>query len=397
MSNHNYYHGGYLPHWQINWQLPGLTGLYLNAFLRNLALAMINIFIPLYILNTTKNLGFIFAYYLSWHFFQLLLDYPLVFLVTKIGPDNSSLISSFLLAFHLWALVMVKQNIAFLVLAALLSAILTPLYWIPYHLAFVKLGKQEKYGESFSFLSIFGQITSALGPLMGGFFIAFWGFTNLFILVIILIFISTIPLFFDKFKKTNSMPSWQTIFKGLLSKDYRSDLLAFWGIGMEAFVYDVFWPIFVFSVVESYKTLGIISSASLLLSLIVLFWAGKYVDKKGPGILKIGVAGNSLNWLTRVFLKTAHQFLIADFFYHLGRILLWTPFNAVMYKKAIQQGALEFLTKRELSIHSGGFLAAFVVLLTYLIKPSWPLIFSVGILGLLLSALMIDHHGELKE
>jgi len=291
-------------------------------------------------------------------------------------------------------LILIEKNTAFLFIAALLSAILIPLYWIPYHLAFVKLGKQEKYGESFSFLSILGRITSALGPVIGGFFIAFWGFTNLFMLVITLIFIATIPLFFDKFKKTNLMPSWQTIFKGLLAKNYRSDLLAFWGVGMESFIYAVFWPIFVYSVVASYKTLGIISSASLMLSLIVLFWVGKHVDKKGPGILKIGVAGNSLNWLTRVFLKTAPQFLIADFFYHLGGILLWTPFNAVMYQKAIRQGALSFLTKRELAIHAGGFLAALVVLLIYLIKPSWPLIFSVGILGLLLSSFMVKQQEQ---
>ncbi len=385
MPNNSHYHFLHLPHWH----LPGLSGLYLNASLRNLAVAMINIFIPIYILETTGDLLFVFAFYLVYRGFLLFLDYPLIVFMSKIGPDFSSLLSGGLLALYLFVLTFIGRDLSFLFLATFLGAIVIPLYWVPYHLAFIKLAEKGRYGRSFSLLSVLGRFTSSLGPIIGGFIISFWGFNFLFSLAIILIFLSTFPLFLDNFKKTGRKPSLNEVLKGFLEKKERGSFLAFFGTGLESLVYTVFWPLFIYFSVRSYKTLGIISSASLVFTMVVLFWAGRYVDKRGIGIIKVGVLGNSLNWVVRLFCSTGLHFFLSDLFYQLGGILLWTPFNTVMYKKARKGKTLTFLTQRELAIHFGQFFGAFLAFVVYLIEPSWLLVFLVAIFGLFLSTFMI--------
>ncbi len=103
-----------LPHWQFNWRLPGLTGLYLNASLRNFAIAMIDIFIPLYIFKTTGSIQYIFIFYLYYYAFLIFLDYPLNILMTKIGPDLSALISNIILGGYLFSIILLNQNISFI-------------------------------------------------------------------------------------------------------------------------------------------------------------------------------------------------------------------------------------------------------------------------------------------
>lgn len=388
VHNHRLLH---LPHWSFNWRLPGLTGLYLNACLRNFSIAMVNIFIPLFILKTTGKIEYIFIFYIYYHTFEVLLDYPLIFLMTKIGPDRSVLISNILLGCYLFSIALLKQNFSFIFLAALFNALMVPLYWIPYHLAFIKLGKEEKYGESVSYFSIFGRLSTALGPVAGGLIIVLFGFEKLFTAVVIFIMISTIPLFLDRFKRVSKAPPLDHILRGLIKSDYRDNLLAFWGVSLESLILAIFWPIFIYKVVNSYKIVGFISSLGLFLSMVMLFWVGKRVNRKGQGMLKVGVLTNSVNWLVRIFLNSGWQIFLADFFYNLGAALLWTPFDTMVYRKAIDSDPFDFLIKRELSLHVGGLLASLLVWFVWAFIPNWFVIFSLGAIGLFLTGLMIKN------
>jgi hypothetical protein len=267
--------------------------------------------------------------------------------------------------------------------------VVTPLYWMPYHLAFIKLGKEEKYGENVSWLSIVGRLSTALGPVIGGFIIVLLGFEKLFVIAVVIILLSTIPLFFDRFKRVSKMPPFSHILRGMVNPRYYDDLLAFWGVALESIVLAIFWPLFIYKIVVSYKVVGLISSLGLLVSMIVLFWAGKKVNKDGSRIYRIGVLGNSFNWLIRIFLNSGWQIFLADFFYNLGSALLWTPFETVVYRKAIGTDPFEFLVKREYALHIGGVIAVLLVWLFWIFIPNWFAIFCLGAVGLFLTGLMI--------
>lgn len=379
----------HLPHWHYHWRLPGLTGLYLNASLRNFAVSMISIFIPIYIYKTTNSIQSIFVYYLYYYAFMLIMNYSMNVLMTKIGPDISVLISNIVLGGYLLSISLLKHNFNFVYLAALCDAILTPLYWIPYHLAFVKLGKEEQYGENVSLFSIVGRISAALGPLIGGLIIVAFGFESLFLVTVTIVLLSTIPLFFDRFKRVSKAPPFNHILRELVNPKYRDDLWAFWGVALEGIVLAIFWPIFVYKIVVSYKIIGAISSLGLLLSMGALFWAGKKVNKEGTKIYRMGLVGNSFNWLIRILLNSGWQIFIADFFYNLGSALLWTPFETMVYRKAAETEPFEFLIKREYALHTGGLMATLLVWLVWSFIPNWFVIFCLGALGICLTSLMI--------
>lgn len=379
-----------LPHWQYRWRLPGLTGLYFNASLRNLAVAMIDIFIPIYIFKTTGSIQSIFVYYLYYYAFMLVMDYPLNIWMTKIGPDVSVLISNIVLGGYLLSIALLKQNFNFIYLAAFFNAVVTPLYWIPYHLAFVKLGKAEQYGKNVSLFSIVGRLSTALGPLIGGLVIGILGFEQLFMIAIIIVMFSTVPLFFDRFKRVSQAPAFNHVLRGLVSPKYRGDLLAFWGVALESIVLAIFWPIFVYKIIISFQVIGIISSLGLLLSMAILFWAGKRVNKDGSKIYRVGVMGNSFNWLIRILLNSGWQIFLADFFYNLGSALLWTPFDTMVYKKAAETDPFEFLIKRQFALHTGGIMAVLLVWLVWSFIPNWFVVFCLGALGICLTSFMIN-------
>ena len=119
----------------------------------------------------------------------------------------------------------------------------------------------------------------------------------------------------------------------MMKRFVRPGLRRFWlgrfGNAVEETVYTQAWFLFIFLTVSSYTVLGGIQSVSLLVSIIVAWLVGKWVDKKGPQILNYGVVGNVLNWLLRPFLVSGFFIFLADLAYRILTIFIWTPFMAV--------------------------------------------------------------------
>ncbi len=161
-------------------------------------------------------------------------------------------------------------------------------------------------------------------------------------------------------------------------------------------IYGVAWWVFVYFAVKNYEVVGAISSGVLFLTLIICFWAGKWIDKRGPGVLKWGVMANSINWLIRPFLKTTSLIFTSDFLYRLVTVFIWTPIDAVTYEMAGKKRRLEFLVKREIWIHLGGLLTCFLVWIFLFVRFSWGAIFILGALGLVLSGLILEYRKKFE-
>jgi len=178
-------------------------------------------------------------------------------------------------------------------------------------------------------------------------------------------------------------------------------LRKFWlsmvGNGIESQVYGVAWYLYIFLVVSSYTVLGGIQSVSILVSILMLWLVGNWVDKKGPQILNYGVAGNVLNWIIRPFLITGVFIFLSDVIYRFLSIFVWTPFMAVTYKKAKEMHSLEVVVQREWVIHASGFVTSLVMVGFCLLGLGWVAIFSLGIVGLLMCTLILTPGVEKKH
>lgn len=383
-----------LPHWLFFPQkkqalLPGLTGLYLNASLRTFGLSLISIFIPLYILKITSSLSWVFIFYITSFGMMAVLDYILARVVSKIGPDWSALISNFFLLSYLFFLKIGKIDPRFFILSALMFAFLVPLYWGPYHLAFINLGRQGRMGGQVTIMAFLSRVVASLAPVCGGLVIKKWGFDVLFNISLGIVFLSVVPLFFDSYNKKEPISSLEEIIKNIFSKEERGNVLGFVGESIETFVAVVFWPIFIFLSVKSYQIVGLITSASLLFSLVILMVLKKYIDRREKRFFRWGIWGNGLNWLVRIFANGTGQIFFADFTYNFLALFVWTPFHSLVYKKAKVKKVFDFVELRELVFHSTRVFAGIIIALLWWWTQSMFLVFLFAILGLFLAQFLV--------
>jgi len=397
MNNHSHHYLFFDKKFFHRFRKNSLFGAYLDTALLYLGMSLVGIFIPIYILELTNSILTVFKFYAFYHFLAVVLIFPAAFLLRKIGVDKTSFLGAISRALFLLFLILAKQNTCFLWLAFLFLALTIPLCWLPFHYTVVNIdGGDKKFGKESGILGMITRIFSSLGPILGGFIISFFGFSWLYFAAIIIVLLSGISLFLDRFEKKGMEISIKQILKKCLEPKLSGVYNGLIGMSIHSMVYGIAWPIFIFLAIGSYKKLGIITSSALFISLIVFYWAGQWVDKKGKGILKIGAVINSLNWLLRPFLKTAMPIFLSDSIYLIGSILIWTPFEAAFYEKGLDEN-FDFIIIRELIIHFSAFLACLLLGLLFWLKVSWFWIFSLAIFGLWLTTFIIKKENDEKK
>lgn len=389
MPNHNHPYLLFNKKFLRNFRVDGLFGVYLDTALIYLGMSLVGIFVPLYVLKLTGSILAVFGAYAFYHLIVIIFSFPTAFLIKKIGIDRTAFFGAISRVLFLLFLILAKKNTLLLWPAFFFYGLTIPLCWLPFHFTTINIdGGDKKFGKEMGIIGLINRLFSSLGPVLGGFIIAFLNFSWLYGLAIIINFLSGIALFFDKFEKKGMEIDVKVVLRKLFSPKLSGVYNGLFGAGLETAVYSIAWPLFVFLAIGSYQILGVIKSASLFISLLVYYWAGRWVDRKGKGILKIGVVVNSLNLLIRPFLKTALPIFLADSAYLTGAILVWTPFEAAFYEKGFGE-KLDYIILRELVLHFSGFVSCLLLLSLFWLRASWWLIFSLAILGLWLTTFII--------
>lgn len=327
-----------------------LNELYASIAIRSFALAMISIFIPIYLLKLNYSLPSVLLFYAILNGVHALFVVPVAKISSKFGFKHAILFSIPLLIIFYILLHTLKLYYWPLSLLAVIFGISNSLFWIGYHTDFSKFSKIKYRGEEISFAKIFSSISHIAGPLIGGLIIAFTGFEFLFVIVSLLLAVSAIPLFFSKDIHEPINFSVKQIFTDQKAKDY----LAFVGHGIESGVGAIIWPIFIFfSILNSFTTLGLVTSLSLFFSLIFVFVIGKFSDIKRRLVLKIGALFNALIWGIKTLVKTSLHVFVIDSFYGLTKATISIPFDALSYDKANKSNIVEFIMFREIIIQVG--------------------------------------------
>ena len=372
---------------QIPFRLTGERGVYLNTLLFSLAMNLLYLFIPIYVFQLTGRLESAFLFYSLAHVGVILSVILAGKSAQKIGVDWTAFIGLVIRVIFLLFLIFAKTNLSLLWPAAFLYGVAVAFYWLAFH--YTVIGAEDgdgKFGKETSLIKIIQKITASFGPLIGGLVIAGLGFGWLYLLAIFLVIASAAPLFLDEFAKKGMRLNVAKLKEGLIDHRNRRIFLGLAGFGFQATIFDVAWPLFVFLAVEKFEAIGFIETAALLISLMLLWSLGRSIDQKGSAILKSGAYLNSLLWLVRAFLLTPLSIFISNVFYGFGSILLWTPFDALVYKHALGKRKLEFFILREILIHLGALTSCLLVWQLLRLNATWFLIFILAIPGLLVTS-----------
>lgn len=374
----------------------GLSPLFITTTIRSFAFSMLGIFTPLYLVKVlltyplfASNKGVLLGvavYFVIFDVSVLLFNYLAIRLIQYLHFRWVMVLGSLFSALDFLFLIWGQNGIFFLVLSAISGGLSTPFFWNSFHAIFIEDGRQKSLGRDLSTQGVLGQLAGIAGPALGGVIITFFGFNLVFTLGLILISISSLPIFLMPHHPKFVLPKFSRLIKEFPIKKFCKDLTSLAAVGAEDCIGGVFWPIFVFSIIGSYEVFGFVSAGVGIVSLLTMIFVGQLIDKKSKtSILTIGGIACSLTWLARMLIKTTSQVFFVD---SVGSVVskFWIlPFDALIYKKAEDSVLINYLVFREWAFHVGSLLSLILVIILITLGVNFLVIFALAAIATLLS------------
>lgn len=367
-----------------------LTSLYLTHSILNFGLGLIGIFIPIYIFNLTGSFFFLPAFYGIASAVAVLVFVFEAGFVARLGVTRLVLASNLARIFNLTLLLLAPRYPAILFLAAIFEGLLYPTYWVAYHVIFASRGHDGSYGREIGWMGIFTSIAAALAPLIGGLVVSTFGFPALYGLGMIVIFLSSFPIFFAGDHLGFHPMSSRQIIRESFSREWRPMFFGLAGMRLELIFATLFWPLFLFAVLGSYTVLGGLATVQIGAGVVLMMLAGSSVDKKG-----------SRKVFPRAAILLVPFWLLVGFFRALVPIAslimyrgILGPFYGIsadsLYYSVAKRDPYTAVIKREFVIHLSAVLWCGLAALMWALFPAnWPILFIPAAIGPLVAIIMI--------
>lgn len=377
------------------------TALYLTHTIRGFSLSLVGIFLPLYIYGLSfsypvfsadpvKNgIVWVLLYYLltSASIIGVLLGL-VNFIFTKLTFRVAILISLLTLAIEMCFWLLAENNISFLLYSAFLNGITTIFYWVPYHISFVRSSNvlNGNFGKSVGFRVLLITLVSGIGPLLGGVLITIYGFNVLFIVSLFLLLVSGLPIFLSMTENKHSSHNIIKILRSYMrSKKHLNSSISFFGVAVEEVVFGIFWSLLLYLTMQNFTDLGLLRSLSLIVSSLVIVFAGKYIDNHGTKkIHLVGVFFNTVFYIPRIFINIPGVLYSLELADKVNGVFYGMPLMSRLYKLGASSDLSDFILYREFVLHVSKTLIT-LVLLSFVFYFSWRLVFLLGMLGSALS------------
>lgn len=351
---------------------PGFVSIFSARMILRVSSALFSLFLPIFLYE-------LFDYEFKWVVYFYLSGYILYALtvawgakyLNRIGLRRSlrvSLLFGALYYFFLyivqvysdtvdWAPVFSNKIAIFIMLAVFMMIVHRIMYWLPIHTDMAKFTDKFNRGKEVSLIKVVTLAFGAIGPIFAGWVIAAYSYDILFIIVVVVYFLALIPLM--TLPRTREKFSWGYFetWKKVFSKKRRRTVAAFFGDGAEQAVGLVVWPVFIFELLQgNYFEVGALSSLIVVATVILQLLFGKLADTcDKKRMIHWGSALYALGWVIKIFILTAFQIFIASTYHNLTKIFARTPFDALTYEKAADQGHFvdEFTVIHEIAINLG--------------------------------------------
>lgn len=330
---------------------------YLHTFMFKLAVKLVSIFIPFYILESGFSLGTVFIFFLVYYGTYIPASGLNALITSKIGYKHSMLLASIpTLAFYL--LLRTVETEATLYALAVLGGYSFNLYWSgmnPETARSSRDGEREK--EAGIFFSM-PSIASIMAPVIGGLILAVFSFEALFGVTALLIGVSFTPFLLTDEHYTGL----DLNFRDFLEECSTVDFLTFTLEGVNSMGKKMLWPAYLAVIIGGSLNIGGAGSLRAVGSAVTSILIGYLANKQtNPRIIITGMSIASLTYLLMASVATP----IAAFALSLMNGLSYTaakvPIYGIAMEHATEEDLIEYFALRELALSLG---RVSVVLLT---------------------------------
>jgi hypothetical protein len=364
-----------------------LNEIYFFMSARSFALSLIGIFIPIYLFLSGYGFQNILIYYILLYFIEFVFEYPSALLLKKIGPKHLMVLSLPFLMFHFWQLLTLGTYHWSPWVLALPVGLSLGLFWEAYHYDFSRTKCQKKATKQTGTMEILVSITGAVAPFIGGIIATRLGVEYLIVFVIATLLVGSVFLF--KTGDNNFRPGGIDI-KKVKIKDIWRDLISYSGLGWETCSDMQIWPLLLIIFIKGYENIGIVTSASLLITVFVTFWIMKRADKTGRMVyLKTGGLISFIVGIVRVFVENITAAFAVNLSRSFSKSLQKSPFSSEYYLHADEESRSEYIFLMESTVDLARVLY-FAILLGLTYFMDYKIVLVVGLLIGAVGALMVS-------
>lgn len=338
---------------------PDLIALYASRTLMRISLGIFGVFLPIFFYKEFNyDLQIVIAIFLSLYGLHMLLTPISSKLLGVIGTKRMIIIAILFLtaaitALYLFPLQPALATVAYIIFASIYRA----LYWVPYHVDFANSLDETMRGRQLAILRNIANVILVVVPTLGGIVITVAGFDAVFAFSIALMLAALVPLWYMEHGYERYSWGYVGTFMQLFARRNRPLFVAHAASGAEGVATLVFWPVFMFILLdERYTIIGIIGSLTLIVLLILRTLAGRLFDTwNQKRMLMMGVVFSATGWVSKFFVQTPFQVAIADSYHNFGRTVNALSFDAATYEQSADNGRFvdEYTALKEMAIGVG--------------------------------------------
>lgn len=370
----------------------GFVAIYSARMMVRVSLYLLSMFLPIFLyILFDLNFRYVVYFYLIGHLaYALTVSIGCRFL-NRIGLSRALRVSIVLGALYYYSFYLLDQlvqqgttlasdmthQVILLASAAVFFQTLHRIfYWTPLHTDLAKFTDKENRGKELSLIEATTLFLGATMPLVAGWILTNFNYDVLFIISITTYLMALIPLAFLPRTEERFSWSYKKTWKEFFSKKRRRAVLAFAGNGAEDSVGMVVWPIFIWEILQgNYFEVGALSSLIVAATIIMQLLVGRYIDLSDKQkMMKWGNLLYALGWTVKIFIATSFQIFIAATYHNISKIISRTPFDALNYEKAVDQGHYidEYTVIHEMAFQFGKvIMLLFVLMLVSFFSIQW--------------------------
>lgn len=230
-------------------------------------------------------------------------------------------------------------------LVAIIGGFANFAYWTSMNIFFIKLAKPSDMGNSLAKFFALPQLFGIVGPLLGALLIPFIGFWPVFLLTILGLIFSFLPLV----SLDDRTMHVDLKFSRALTRFSRSKILFLFEF-LDNIIEESewFWSIYVFLLIGSLAVPGIVGSLEAVGGALFTLFIGKYVSRHGRNIIPIASVCFIVLMFLRMVVHTSFSAYLVTLIASLVLTLFLVSYFSSVYKTVKDDKEEEFMILREI-------------------------------------------------
>lgn len=339
-----------------------IDNLFLYELLKNFALSLIGIFIPVYIVSQGEGLLAAAMFIAISGLIGLTLSYPVSLLISRIGFKHALITSYIFLIPGLAVIKYFELSITVIIVSSLLYNLGRLLHNIGMNSEFAVDSEQDKRDDDAGKMLSLPSISRIIAPFLGGAIFAGLGFGELMLFTLLVLATSAVPLLFSRDHRDPMDHS----FEDLLKEEYLKTVPLFISRGIQAVTAVSIYGLFVYMIIGGSLDVGAARALDSLGFVLTGLGVGKYAGKiTRQKLVLAGCLGASTIFLLRGLVQTPLQVFMVSFTGGIFFQIYHVPIYSTFADEAESTEVLEFYTLRKMFTSVGNLLTVGTLITFY--------------------------------